>query len=661
MKRTIIYILFLAVISSQAWAQETIYSLDFNTSVATQYKNSLNDASRNYPDTIYLTLPFSDDFSTISVWPSPQKWADNYAYINTDYAKFPPTIGVATLDAIDEHGKLYSNAGPYPFDADKLTSQPFRLDSLFSPVKKAITRQDSPFLSFYYQPQGRGSMPSKKDSLILEFHSPVEIDTLYTPKDTTISPRWHTMWSTPGGVQVDTFAQQQNKYFRQVIIPIVDSALYYKKGFRFRFRNIASLASQNQPDWQSNGDQWNIDLVVLNTGHDTVFHDVAFADRAPSMLRKYEAMPYEQYKENWLLEMKDTVSILIANLDHTYQNIAYTYNVRKDSQLPFYTYLGNSYTIPPFYTDGYMTYQRFARPAVNFFYSPFENQEKIVFHTTHFLTTDPGLENQENDTIRYTQVFSNYYAYDDGTAEAGIGLNGAAGSYAVRFQLNKADNLRGIQLYLNQVRTGTNLQYIDFVIWNDHNGQPGQVIKRQRAITPVYADSLNIFHTYWFDTIVNIDPINFPGLIFYAGWQQTALDNLNVGFDRYNDSHTNRFYNVDGTWQMSDEQHAGSLMLRPVVGLADPLGIHQQASSLIMGIYPNPVTNGTVNIALPEAWSKEPAENVHLTLYNGSGSLINEAIYNSRPDVGYLTPGLYLLKLYNKTSGETTTGKMIVR
>lgn len=121
-------------------------------------------------------------------------------------------------------------------------------------------------------------------------------------------------------------------------------------------------------------------------------------------------------------------------------------------------------------------------------------------------------------------------------------------------------------------------------------GKPGNIIKQLNEVAPTMSDSLNTYHTYWFDSPLVMDAQNFPGLIFYVGWQQYSIDDLNVGLDRYNDSHQNRFYNVDGNWQMSDNQHAGSLMIRPVVGKVNPLGIPTINQEI--KITPNPVNNG---------------------------------------------------------------------
>ncbi len=665
MIRSFPIILLFLLITNLTFSQEKMYPLQYNATVIKKFNSSIVDAGKRDSDTSYVRLPFFDDFSDLSVWPSSARWIDNFAYINTDYGKYSPTIGVATLDAIDATGALYSVAGPYQFEADYLTSQPIRLDSVFTPVQRAIFKSDSVYLSFYYQPQGRGSMPAKKDSLVLEFHSPIQFDTIPGVSDTTISPHWNYIWSSAGGVQVDTFALQNGHYFRQVLIPVTDSAIYFKKGFQFRFRNYASLANNYVPDWQSNGDQWNIDAVLLNTGrsyHDTIIKDVAFADRAPSMLKRYEAMPYAQYGENFVEEMKDTISIQIANLDNLPQNIAYKYTVQRDSQAPFETYDGGSYSIFPFLSSGYSTYQPFARPPVNFLYSPFEQYDLVVFHTKHFLITDPAMILPENDTIRYAQVFSNYYAYDDGTAEAGIGLNGASGAYAVRFDLNKADTLRGIQVYFNQVLSGSEEQYIDLTIWNDSYGKPGAIIRQMTDVTPIYADSLNQFQTYWFDSPLVMDAATFPGLIFYAGWQQNSIDNLNVGLDRYNDTHEYRFYNIDGTWQMSDELHAGSVMLRPIVGKVNPVSVKKPETSGGLVIYPNPVqAAGKVRIDLPVYWERLPNNYFLVSLFDNQGRQIHSGPFTADLSLENYPAGFYILRVNNTTTGETATGKLIIQ
>jgi hypothetical protein len=656
-------ILFISLFGGSAIAQEILTMPGYNKAVAEHYLNwqSVKNSAAA------ITLPFYDDFSVISVAPSPSRWADAFVFVNTDYAKYPPSIGVATLDALDDKGALYPNAGPNSFDADYLTSLPIRLDSIFSPLHKAITRSDSVYFSFYYQPQGRTiSPPSKKASLLLEFHSPGDNDTLINGNDTTYEPRWNLQWTTDGGVQVDTFAKPDNQYFRRVLIPITrkaDSALYYKNGFQFRFHNIAALMGNSQPDWRNNGSHWNLDVVYLATGrssHDTVLKDMAFADLAPSMLRNYEAMPFRQYRKNFINEMKDTLSVSIANLDNQNRNVSYKYDVRKNSLAPFFTYNGGSFTISPFAIDGYSDYKPFAKPPVNFLF-PISNEDKVVFHIIHTLTPDPNPLYRSNDTIHFVQEFSNYYAYDNGSSEAGIGINNATGSYAVQFKLNDADTLRGMQIYYNPVIGGSNLNPIDLNVWNDAFGKPGQVIKTLSGITPINSGNLNEFIRYWFETPQLIDPVTFPGLIFYIGWTQSSLENLNVGFDRYKDSHIKRFYNVDGTWEMSSAINYGSVMMRPIVGPENPLVIQKLNEIQHLAIQPNPVTDGNLIINIPESWKNTSESQLEINIISSSGSRVFSGSFSNPINVAAFSPGFYMVLLTDKESGKKANGKLIIR
>ena len=666
MTKHIFAILIFILFSISAFAQEMLTMPAYNPAVAHQYR--LKSTAVASPDAI--KLPFYDDFSEISVYPSFSHWADSSAFINTDYAKFPPTIGVATLDALDKKGALYAGAGPNPFDADNLTSLPIRLDSIFSADNKktAIQRSDSVYMSFYYQPQGRTiSPPSAKSSLMLEFHSPGENDSTFSATDTLVTPHWREIWSTNGGIQVDTFALPNKIYFRQVIIPITgipDSTLYYKNGFQFRFRNIAALAGNSQADWRSNGSHWNIDVVNLATGgrkNGIPMEDVAFGEQAPSMLVNYEAMPYRQYAKNWDNEMKDTLDIKIANLDNKGQNRTYKYQTSKNSLPPFNFYDGTPYTIGPYLTNGYSTYLPWARPAVNFFFSPTSNERNMVFHITHYLSQDPDPLYRSNDTIRFTQVFSNYYAYDNGTSEAGIGINGAAGSYAVQFKLNVSDTLRGMQIYFNPVIGGNNQKVIDLQVWNDENGKPGQIIKTLGGVNPLYTSNLNEFNSYWYETPLLITPADFPGLIFYIGWTQSTVDNLNVGFDRYKDSHTKRFYNVSGTWEMSSKINYGSLMFRPIVGEVNPLGVEKPSAVEHLSIQPNPVTDGNLIIRIPETWTRNSNNELNISIISATGSRVLSETFNNPVNVSSLAPGFYMVILSDKNIGRKATAKLIIR
>ena len=68
-------------------------------------------------------------------------------------------------------------------------------------------------------------------------------------------------------------------------------------------------------------------------------------------------------------------------------------------------------------------------------------EEEVGYYTDQTNTFD-------NDSIGFKQVFDNYYAYDDGTAEKAYALDAVGGQLAVRFPLAIPDTLEGIEFTL---------------------------------------------------------------------------------------------------------------------------------------------------------------------------------------------------------------------
>ena len=92
--------------------------------------------------------------------------------------------------------------------------------------------------------------------------------------------------------------------------------------------------------------------------------------------------------------------------------------------------------------------------------------------TTWNINETPDI-NPQNDTVRETQVLSNYYSYDDGTAEVGYGVFPASengeGEVALQFNLKMQDTLRGVEIYWDQVwYDGVNpqSQLINIAVWD---------------------------------------------------------------------------------------------------------------------------------------------------------------------------------------------------
>ena len=411
----VIYFFFLFFTGFSTFSQEIVTGLQYNPVIIDKVREMrLQKQQPSLEDTIPVGLPFFDDFSSGGVFPSSLRWIDRYTYVNNDFPLYPIDYGAVTFDAINDSGNMYPNGvpGPQTFIADRLTSRYIRLDSLFTPVVRAYHPSDSIYLSFYYQPQGRGRAPSATDSLVLQFFIRSAYDSI-TPTDTTHFPEiWKNIWSSPG-MSLDTFYFHNNAYFKRVMIPIIDSTLLFKKHFRFRFFNYVSLTSSGQPSWQSNCDEWNIDNVYMNYGRskrDTVNAEIRFVDRAPSMLKNYTSMPYPQYSNDPASEMVDTLSVILTNRDITSHNVSYSYYVTNPTGSFSKTYNSSPFIILPYfqYNFGYLMH-----PPVSWFF-PIVNADSNIFMMKHIVRDmTPG--SIYGDTIIGYQKFYNYYAYDDGT------------------------------------------------------------------------------------------------------------------------------------------------------------------------------------------------------------------------------------------------------
>jgi hypothetical protein len=656
MMRFLTLFLFILIILSyfSSPAQEVITGLKFNPVVHSKYmERSRQEAYSATADTTPVMIPFYDDFSSNSIYPSPLRWIDRDAYVNADYPVYPIDLGVATLDAINDSGSMYPGAvpGPQAFIADHLTSRYIRLDSLFTATPRAMRVSDSIYMSFWYQPQGRGLAPQTSDSLILEFLAEPEHDSI-TPSDSTviIPDRWRRIWSSKG-MSLDTFYIQNHVYFKRVMIPITDSATFYRSNFRFQFYNYVSLASDGQPSWQSNTAQWNVDDIYLNSGrtmNDTIHKMIGFLERPPTMLKKYTAMPYTQYCNDPSNEVADSLYLLITNRDTVDHNSTYHYSVTQAGG-SFTASYNTTFPLTSFYQ---FTFPYTLRPPVSFIFpiSGADSARFLIQHTIKANTTGSTL----GDTIEGYQNFYNYYSYDDGTPEAGYGLKGAGTKMASRFSLNKSpDTLRAVRIYFNRTLSNANLQAFFLTVWNDNDGTPGDTIYC-RLVNVNLPDTFDQFATYHLEV-----PVRISGT-FYVGTIQTTDDNLNIGFDTYNDAHDNLLYNAAGRWLTSS--FPGAILLRPVIGKPLPVGIHSIPSSTgHVSVFPNPNNTGVLELSIPGSENKDqPASSMKVEINNLFGQKVFESRYSKLLQLPDLPAGLYIITVNGASSARNYTGKLVI-
>lgn len=716
-KRFIICLALAAAFAYNAFSQEWLTGLADNPVVRAEYEKlraqGPDPSARISREVTPLQLPFFDDFHQAWIYPDERRWMDNEAYINTNFGYRSANIGVATLDAIDSRGRLHANASQFPFQADSLTSLPIRLDSLFHPAPRAITVADSIYFSFYYQPEGRGNRPESFDSLILQFGyytgdsiftfkydslwvplsqyiQPGDTvfpgDTLYSPSgtcapglftiagnyyyyedliqvpcDSVFIPefRWDRAWSSRG-MSLQEFYNLYGTYSKLVMIPLTDSVKFYQKDFQFRFINFASLASENNQSWRANCDQWNLDYIYLNIGRsykDTTFRDVTFAERAPSMLKNYEAMPYNQYVNDPTNEMKGQLDLLITNMDTTIYNSTYYYVVYEVDGAFQYLYPGGNCNLFPFRLNGYqncISCAAHACPPVNFIF-PLSTKDSAEFEIRHYIIGDLSAQDTIADTLSFRQKFHNYYAYDDGTPELGYGLTPAGSKLAYRFRLNTKDTLRAVQMFFNRAQNNANEDYFDLMVWRDNNGKPGDVLYRQPNMKVEFSEYLLGFHTYMLE-----EPLPVNG-IFYVGWEQLTNDNLNIGFDRYRDAQQQIFYNTDGEWNMTTFQ--GALLMRPLLGRKFQVSGPEEHSLTGSGIhpYPNPLSGRTIRFQCTGEYDDDARlQRFTVQLYNAIGERIRTGAFSREFDTGELKPGLYIVRILDER-GRTVAGDKLIK
>lgn len=526
-------------------------------------------------------LPFIDDFSSYVGKVNPQLWIGEDCQVNVGFQVFPPTVGVVTLDAINRYGELYPQANTFSFTADTLSSVSIRLDSVREPIAKKLSAKDSIYLSFFIQPGGGignmwqriGSTPSEKDSIVLQFYN-------------SLDSSWTSVWNMKG-TYTDSIFSKDSAYFHYVMIPITDNK-YFNKDFRFRFYNYASLDSNPSYDYVSNCDQWNLDYIYLNynrSKNDSVFRDIAFVNPAPSMLKLYQSMPAKQYRES---EMKDSINITIVNLYSDALNSTYKYDIIDKNNNIVNSYNGGFENIYPYInTHSFQISLNHSRPLVSYKYS-FDKNQWTYFDIVHVVREGVGQDSRhENDTIRFRQRFENYFAYDDGTAENGFGVEPIKNSnLAVGYFLNEIDTLSAVDIYFNHTYQNANIKPFYICVWNaTSDSLPNDKLYMTEKLTPI-VDSLNKFIRY---TLT--EPVILPEGEFFISVQIKNKDYLNIGFDQNTDASNYTFANISNYWQKSFNR--GSVMIRPyfgykAVGLNDFAGLGNIFISFLSTLSFNP-------------------------------------------------------------------------
>lgn len=584
MKKVFLYLLYLISSINISLAQESTQPIRYSVLLERANMEYLKKASSNKSAVVdTLELPFFDDFSENGIYPNQKRWINRNVFINNNFSKQPPSKGVATFDGFNERGQPYI-ASEFAYGVcDTLTSAPINLK---------YSTADSIYLSFFIQPQGWGRQPAINDSLVLEFMN------INTGKFIKIA-------SWPGS---------KSYAFKHIMIPIKDT-LFLKKGFQFRFKNKGSQYGAD--------DHWHVDYIRLNrfrNANDTSLLDVSINSNATPLLKPYSAVPWNQYDASLLAENH---FVDIKNNFGTSSNVDFT----------FTSYLGNtkldSVTKGLFLASGITSNEESKKVAIPQQTGPFN-----VLTTYTASTTNDFIE--LNDTLKALQIFKDYYAYDDGTAEDGYGLtiNGSNGRFAYEFTTKNEDTLTHIQIHFTQKQVPIVNEIFTLTVWKSLT--PEVILYQKTSQEPIYVDSLNGFTTYELDSVLKVNGT------FYIGWVQASNFFMNIGFDRNSVNSNFMYYKVNSTgWQQSGL--AGTAMIRPMFADRLTTGLSSTRNKKREFIlYPNP-GSGLLNIGIQNINTDDAIQNIRVL--NMQAQVLAEYSFEKSIDISNLSNGIYIIQL----------------
>ena len=570
-------------------------------------------------------LPFFDDFSYDDVVPDIDLWQDGDVYVNRSYGVRPPSLGVATFDAIDYAGQSYPSIGTgrRATPRDYLTSVPVRLSG-----------QSGTVLTFYLQPKGYGNRPEVQDSFLVQFLAP--------------DGEWNTVFAREG--LLNTIPNSFLPDFTGEVIPV--PAEYQYDGFQFRFVNLSTE--------RGSVDNWNLDYVKLsNQSTGLVTQDLAITEEPFRLINRYTSLPVRHLQAGGQSLLADSVFVRLWNhrADVTPVTSSF-YTVRNETAG---TEVGGDGLIPSAYfgqDNGITPSGREVRGATFpelpsygeirnhlFALDPETNYTLSTTYQLNVATEDVSFASGILRNSQATQLteLADYMAYDDGTAE--VAIEGQAGNIIVqRYTAFVADEVIGIRIRLPRVLDGAGDQGITLVVYGEAEaGGPGELLYAEEfpLLYPedYYRDSLQAFTSY-----ALAEAVALPVGPFYVGWQQQDADrSLSVGFDRNNPENEGQYFDAGNGWQELSGSTRGAIMIRPLLTGADvrPTSTDRpEDMSSILGLFPNPTEN-IVNISLPNSFV---IKDLRIKVLSMEGRLLLSQRGSARVDVSALPSGMYLLE-----------------
>lgn len=577
--------------------------------------------SGNKPDTVwYKNQEFIQDSLIVVENRLSNKnafWLDSNVYKNNHFAVNPWTIGVVTFDGLNSNGFPYFINTSIRGYGDYLTSKPINLEGL--------KLKDSIYFSFLYQPKGFGDAPenvnvgstSKHDSLCLQFYNPTY-------------DKWFSVWSMSVSEDPEIL-KKEFVSFRKVHFRIKDST-FLRKNFQFRFVNYGDLSGSL--------DHFHLDYIKFrkNSGYqDTLFKDFAFIYPVTTILKKYTSVPWKHFINANKKPLSDSITFFIRNGS----------NIKENNEQPGFLRLHkNGLKFNEFeilgqkLTNGEVNYMPFTNYVSYYNFSdkiniPFNNEDSVsILIDANIKASFTNLP--ENDSSFYKQIFADYYAYDDGSAEAAYGLKSPQASVAFKFSTLKADSLIGAYMCFTPSVNDKSKKQFALTVWKDNNGIPGEIIYEDDDFSlhnPEYGIKRDEFIPYYFKDFKRF----LVDTSFFIGIRQIDKDHLNLGFDRNTKNISKIYYSLDKiNWSQSQVDTIGTLMIRPAFlsNLNKKVYLEKLDVDRSFIVYPNPVI-GTLFIDASEDEFK---------ITDFQGRHIISFLNNQRGiDISNLSSGIYFV------------------
>ncbi len=618
-------------IATTAFAQLSLQSISHSTTKAPTLTTS-GRVEVSSP----LQLPFWDDFSYYTkIKPIESFWASsNTVSFNDGMAINPVSLKVATFDGYDASGKPYNilDNGLVKGFADSLVSQP--IDLSLVPSEK----QNSVYLSFYYQAQGNGELPDTSDKLVVYFKGPLG---------------WEVIDESIVG---DASLDPSTFYLKHIQVP----PRLFHKAFQFRIRNFGRLSGPY--------DTWNLDYFYLNvdrSADENSTPDRAITTPLTSLFKDYQSIPYKHFIKDVDGNLSKPTFGLYNFKDGNNQPLNYfsydTLIQYTNSKIIKTTHPLESFKI---ILPSLLGLQ--FRPAVPLSKIPLasyfdKNADSVnvklkVGLTSRdndplrdYLPTYSPIDFRNNDTLRSSYKLFSYYAYDDNVAEYAAGINQAGGELAYLFNMKttEPDTIRIINIHFPNFNEQAN-QVFELRIWKTISDTAPVILYKQTV--SVRRKPGNQFSSY------DIDPKQPPLIVqgsFYVGWKQASSTRMDVGFDANTNSGDKIFYNTNGTW-IQNTDLKGSLMIRPVFGKnGTPKPIINAVNETVSKptLYPNP-SKGIFTI---------PFETEQVIIYDATGAPVNFTLDNQltekKIEISNYT-GLLIVRLL--IAGQWTSHKILI-